>query len=131
MKKILCLATLVACSLLFFSCKNNTPSDPNEAAIAKVKADAAGSWKGNLYSFGDEPGPEVTVTITEKKITTTGNCTVNITAWKCVDGADVWVVLDDEMASAMYIKPNGDQIKFSGNSSFIVANFPLEATRVK
>lgn len=131
MKKILCFATLVACSLLFFSCKNNTPADPNEAAIAKVKADAMGSWKGNLYSFGDEPGPEVTVTFTEKKITTTGNCTVNITAWKCVDGTNVWVNLDDEMASSMYVKVEGDLIKLSGNSSFTTSNFPLEATRVK
>jgi len=131
MKKILCLATLVACSLLFFSCKNNAPADPNEAAIAKVKADAMGSWKGNLYSLVEEKGPEVTVTISEKKITTTGNCTVNITAWKCVDGQNVWVNLDDDMSSSMYIRPNGDNIKFEGNSSFITSNFPFEATRVK
>ena len=131
MKKILCLATLVACSLLFFSCKNNAPADPNEAAIAKVKADAMGSWKGNLYSLVEEKGPEVTVTISEKKITTTGNCTVNITAWKCVDGKDVWVEMDDEMKSAMYVKVNGEKMYLSGNSSFIVSNFPPELVRVK
>ena len=133
MKKMLFFATLVACSMLFFSCgKQNTPADPNAEAIAKIKAEAMGSWKGNLISLvpGKE-GEEVTVTFSENKITTTGNLTVNITAWKCVDGKDVWVEMDDEMKSAMYVKVNGEKMYLSGNSSFIVSNFPPELVRVK
>ena len=133
MKKMLFFATLVACSMLFFSCgKQNTPADPNAEAIAKVKAEAMGSWKGNLISLAPgKEGEEVTVTFSENKITTTGNLTVNITAWKCVDGEDVWVEMDDEMKSAMYVKVNGEKMYLNGNSSFIVSNFPPELERVK
>jgi hypothetical protein len=133
MKKFLFFATLVACSLLFFSCNKKNEADPNEAAIAKVKADAKGSWVGIIKPLlGDEDeGEEVTVTFTENTISTTGNLKVNITEWKCVDGKEVWVNLDDESKSAMYIAVDGDNMTLKGSSTFILLNFPGKLTRVK
>ncbi len=134
MKKVLFLATLVACSLMIFSCKGNTPSDPNEAAIAKVKADAQGSWVGDLKSLFTDDVETVTVTFTEKKITVVGTQTnenVNITDWKCVDGVEVWVTLDDELKSALYVAVSGDQMVLRGNSSYTLNVFPETLTRKK
>ena len=135
MKKFLFFATLVACSLMIFSCKNgNTPSDPNEAAIAKVKADAQGSWVGDIKSLLTDDKETVTVTFTEKKITVVGtetNENVNITAWKCVDGKEVWVTLDDELKSALYVAVSGDQMVLRGNSSYTLNVFPETLTRKK
>lgn len=134
MKKVLFFATLVACSLMIFSCKGNTPSDPNEAAIAKVKADAQGSWVGDIKSLFSDDKETVTVTFTEKKITVVGTKTnenVNITAWKCVDGVEVWVTLDDELKSALYVAVSGDQMVLRGNSSYTLNVFPETLTRKK
>ena len=135
MKKFLFFATLVACSLMIFSCKNgNTPSDPNEAAIAKVKADAQGSWVGDIKSLLTDDKETVTVTFTEKKITVVGtetNENVNITAWKCVDGKEVWVTLDDELKSALYVAVSGDQMVLRGSSSYTLNVFPETLTRKK
>ena len=52
MKKILLFATLVACSLMFFSCEKKPTIDPNQDAIARVKSEVIGSsWKGNLVTL--------------------------------------------------------------------------------
>ena len=134
MKKVLFFATLVACSLMIFSCKGNTPADPNAAAIAKVKADAQGAWVGDIKSLLTDDKETVTVTFTEKKITVVGTKTnenVNITAWKCVDGVEVWVTLDDELKSALYVAVSGDQMVLRGNSSYTLNVFPETLTRKK
>jgi len=120
---------MAVAALTFAGCKKNEPKDPNEAKIAEVKKAAMGSWEGHLVTILGEEGELVTVTFTENKITTTGNLTVNITAWKCVDGAEVWVEMDDDMASAMYVRVEGNKMYLAGNSSFVLANFPRELTK--
>jgi hypothetical protein len=122
-------AMLMAVAALTFTGCNNQPKDPNEAKIAEVKKAAMGSWEGHLVTILGGEGDLVTVTFTENKITTTGNLTVNITAWKCVDGAEVWVEMDDDMASAMYVRVEGNKMYLAGNSSFVLANFPRELTK--
>jgi len=122
-------AMLMAVAALTFTGCKNTPSDPNEAKIAQVKKAAQGSWEGRLISLLDEEGELVTVTFTETKVSTTGNATANITAWKCVDGAEVWVEMDDELKSAMYVRVEGNKMYLAGNSSFVLANFPSELTK--
>lgn len=134
MKKFLFFATLVACSLMFFSCNKKNEADPNEAAIAKVKADAKGSWVGDIKSLLTDDKETVTVTFTETKITVVGtetNENVNITAWKCVDGKEVWVTLDDELKSALYVAVSGDQMVLRGSSSYTLNVFPETLTRKK
>ena len=133
MKKILFFATLVACSLMIFSCKGNTPADPNEAAIAKVKADAQGSWVGELKSLLTDDSETVTVTFTDKKITVVGtetNENVNITEWKS-DGKEVWVLLDDDLKSALFVAVSGDQMVLRGSSTYTLNVFPATLTRKK
>jgi len=118
---------------MIFSCKNNNPSDPNEALIAKVKADAQGAWVGELKSLLTDDSETVTVTFTDNKITVVGtetNENVNITEWKS-DAKDVWVILDDEMKSALFVAVSGDQMVLKGNSSYTVNVFPETLTRKK
>ena len=136
MKKILLFATLVACSLMFFSCKQNTPTDPNQDAIARVKSEVIGSsWKGNLVTILGEKGDEAIVTFTETKVSSKfekETVTANILAWKCVDGKEVWVELDDEQKTCVTIKEVvGDNMKLGVNSTWGLNVFPMELTRVK
>ena len=119
---------MAVAALTFTGCKNN-PSDPNQEAIDKVKKAAQGSWEGRLISILGEEGELVTVTFTETKVSTTGNATANITAWKCVDGHEVWAELDDEFKSALFVKVEGNKMFLGGNSSFIIYNFPPELTK--
>ena len=121
-------AMLMAVAALTFTGCKNTPTDPDQAKIDQVKKAAMGSWVGEIKPLLGGEGETVTVTFTENKITTTGNLTVNITAWKCQDG-DVWVVLDDEMQSAMSITIEGNKMRLAGNSTFIWMNFPSELTK--
>ena len=120
---------MAVAALTFMGCKQNTPSDSNEAQIAKVKKAAMGSWVGEIKPLLGGEGETVTVTFTETKITTTGNLTVNILAWNCVNGADVWVEMDDDMASVMYVRVEGNKMYLAGNSTFVLANFPSELTK--
>jgi len=132
MKKMLFFATLVACSLMFFSCEKKTV-DPNQAAIDKVKAAAMGTWEGTTHPFMAE-GEFVTVTFTETKATVVFDdetVNVNITSWNCEDGVLVWVDLDDDMRSALYIAVDGDNMTTGGNSTFIWDCFPPAMTRKK
>ena len=133
MKKMLFFATLVACSLMFFSCEKKNNVDPNEAAIAQVKADAQGTWEGTTEPlYGD--GEFVTITFTEKKVTAVfedDKAEANILAWKCVDGKEVWIEMDDDMKSALYVAVSGDKMTTKGNSTFTVNVFPPTMTRVK
>jgi len=132
MKKFLFLAVLAVSSLLFVSCEK-TVTDPNQAAIDKVKAGAMGSWEGTTRPFMGE-GEHVTVTFTENKATVVFDdetVNVNITSWNCKDGVNVWVDLDDDMRSALYIAVDGDNMTTGGNSDFIWSCFPPSMTRKK
>lgn len=132
MKKFLFFAAFVACSVLFFSCENKTV-DVNESAIARVKAEARGSWEGRQLSLVDE-GEWVTVTFSDTKISIVGEeqtTNVNITEWKCIDGVDVWVNLDDKQKSSLHIAVKGDIMTTGGNTNFTMYNIPSELTRKK
>ncbi len=135
MKKILLFATLVACSLMFFSCEKKTTLDPNQDAIARVKSEVIGSsWKGNLVTILGEKGDEAIVTFTETKVSSKfekETVTANILAWKCVDGNDVWVELDDEMNTKVTITVQGDNMTLGSNTTWGMNVFPMELTRVK
>lgn len=135
MKKILLFATLVACSLMFFSCEKKTTLDPNQDAIARVKSEVIGSsWKGNLVTILGEKGDEAIVTFTETKVSSKfekETVTANILAWKCVDGKDVWVELDDEMNTKVTITVQGDNMTLGSNTTWGMNVFPMELTRVK
>lgn len=135
MKKILLFATLVACSLMFFSCEKKTTLDPNQDAIARVKSEVIGSsWKGNLVTILGDKGDEAIVTFTETKVSSKfekETVTANILAWKCIDGNDVWVELDDEMNTKVTITVQGDNMTLGSNTSWGMNVFPMELTRVK
>ena len=121
-------AMLMAVAALTFTGCKNTPTDPDQAKIDQVKKAAMGSWVGEIKPLLGGEGETVTVTFTETKITTTGNLTVNILAWKCVDH-EVCVELDDDMASSMYVRVEGNKMYLAGNSTFVLANFPSELTK--
>ena len=136
MKKILLFATLVACSLMFFSCEKKPTIDPNQDAIARVKSEVIGSsWKGNLVTLLGEKGEETIVTFTDTQVSSKfekETVTANILAWKCVDGKEVWLELDDEQKTSVTIKEIvGDNMKLGFNSTWGMNVFPMELTRVK
>jgi hypothetical protein len=121
-------AMLMAVAALTFTGCKNTPTDPDQAKIDQVKKAAMGSWVGEIKPLLGGEGETVTVTFTETKITTTANLTVGITKWKIQDH-EVWVDLDDEMASGMYVRVEGNKMYLAGNSTFVLMNFPSELTR--
>ena len=121
-------AMLMAVAALTFTGCKNTPTDPDQAKIDQVKKAAMGSWVGEIKPLLGGEGETVTVTFTETKITTTANLTVGITKWKLQDH-EVWVDLDDEMASGMYVRVEGNKMYLAGNSTFVLANFPSELTK--
>ena len=136
MKKILLFATLVACSLMFFSCEKKPTIDPNQDAIARVKSEVIGSsWKGNLVTLLGGKGEETIVTFTDTQVSSKfekETVTANILAWKCVDGKEVWLELDDEQKTSVTIKEIvGDNMKLGFNSTWGMNVFPMELTRVK
>ena len=118
---------MAVAALTFTGCKN-TPTDPDQAKIDQVKKAAMGSWVGELKSLIGGDSETITVTFTETKITTTANLTVGITKWKLQDH-EVWVELDDDMASGMYVRVEGNKMYLAGNSTFVLMNFPSELTR--
>lgn len=82
--------------------------------------------------FGE--GDLVTVTFAGDKISIVGEeqtLNVNITEWKCLDGVDVWVNLDDKQKSSLHIAIKGDIMTTGGNTDFTMYNFPSELTRKK
>ena len=119
---------MAVAALTFTGCKQNTPTDPDQAKIDQVKKAAMGSWVGEIKPLLGGEGETVTVTFTETKITTTANLTVGITKWKIQDH-EVWVDLDDEMASGMYVRVEGNKMYLAGNSTFVLMNFPSELTK--
>ncbi len=121
-------AMLMAVAALTFTGCKNTPTDPDQAKIDQVKKAAMGSWVGEIKPLLGGEGETVTVTFTENKITTTANLTVGITKWKIQDH-EVWVDLDDEMASGMYVRVEGNKMYLAGNSTFVLMNFPSELTK--
>ena len=121
-------AMLMAVAALTFTGCKNTPTDPDQAKIDQVKKAAMGSWVGEIKPLLGGEGETVTVTFTETKITTTANLTVGITKWKILDH-EVWVDLDDEMASGMYVRVEGNKMYLAGNSTFVLMNFPSELTK--
>jgi hypothetical protein len=121
-------AMLMAVAALTFTGCKNTPTDPDQAKIDQVKKAAMGSWVGEIKPLLGGEGETVTVTFTETKITTTANLTVGITKWKIQDH-EVWVDLDDEMASGMYVRVEGNKMYLAGNSTFVLMNFPSELTK--
>ena len=136
MKKILLFATLVACSLMFFSCEKKPTVDPNQDAIARVKSEVIGSsWKGNLVTLLGGKGEETIVTFTDTQVSSKfekETVTANILAWKCVDGKEVWLELDDEQKTNLTIKEvAGDNMKLGFDTSWGMNVFPMELTRVK
>ena len=119
-------------AMAWTGCKNE-PTDPNQAKIAEVKKAAMGSWEGvtePVYGAGEE----VVVTFTEDKVSAAfaeETVSANIKNWKCVDGQDVWIDMDDDMRTSMYVKVEGDKMWLTGNSSFFTENFPRELTKKK
>ena len=121
---------------MFFSCEKKTTLDPNQDAIARVKSEVIGSsWKGNLVTILGDKGDEAIVTFTETKVSSKfekETVTANILAWKCVDGKEVWLELDDEQKTNLTIKEVvGDNMKLGFDSTWGMNVFPMELTRVK
>ena len=126
---------MAVAAVMFTSCKQNTPTDPNQARIAEIKAAAMGTWQGRTYSLIGGEGDLATITFTETKITAVfekETVTVNILAWHCIDAKDVWLDLDDEQKTHLTIHDIIDGKMTTGTDSTFGMNvFPLELTRVK
>ena len=60
---------MAVAAVMFTSCKQNPPTDPNQARIAEIKAAAMGTWQGYTYSLIGGEGDLATITFTETKIT--------------------------------------------------------------
>ena len=119
-------AIAVAAVALFASACSNTDTGKNDAEIERVKKAAAGTWVGQMSeTFG---GKTIEVTFTASKVSTTGNFSANIKSWNW-SGSKVYVTLDDEMGSNMYVEVNGNTMKLSGDSTTIFANFPTNLTK--
>ena len=119
-------AIAVAAVALFAASCSKTDTGNNDAEVNRVKKAAVGTWTGKMNElFG---GETVEVTFTETKVSTTGNFTANIKSWNW-SGEKVYVTLDDEMGSSMYVEVSGNTMKLSGNSTTILANFPSTLTK--
>jgi len=123
---------MAVAAVMFTSCKKDTPTDPNEARIALIKAEAQGVWLGHTEPLvGD--GEDVTITFTENKITAVfadETVTVNILAWHCVDAKDVWLDLDDDLGTHLTIHSiEGGKMSTGTDSTFGLNVFPPELTR--
>lgn len=124
-KAIFAAIAVAAVALLAASC-SKTDTGNNDAEVNRVKKAAVGTWTGKMSElFG---GKTVEVTFTETKVSTTGNFTANIKSWNW-SGSKVYVTLDDEMGSNMYVEVSGSTMKLSGDSTTILANFPSTLTK--
>ncbi len=95
-------------------------------SIALFSHAQTGTWVGQMSElFG---GKTIEVTFTASKVSTTGNFSANIKSWNW-RGSRVYVTLDDEMGSNMYVEVNGTTMKLSGDSTTILANFPTNLTK--
>jgi hypothetical protein len=133
MKKFLLFAVmLLTATAMFTGCKQAV--DPNEARISQVKKDIQGTWEGRTTSLVGE-GDYVQITFTENKISAVfedETVNLNILAWHCIDGKDVWMDLDDDMKTHLTVKSlEGDNMITGTDSSFGLNIFPMELTRVK
>lgn len=124
-KAIFAAIAVAAVALMATSCYK-TDTGNNDAEVNRVKKAAVGTWTGKMSEmFG---GKTVEVTFTETKVSTTGNFTANIKSWNW-SGSKVYVTLDDEMGSNMYVEVSGSTMKLSGDSTAILANFPSTLTK--
>jgi len=124
-KAIFAAIAVAAVALMAASC-SKTDTGNNDAEVNRVKKAAVGTWTGKMSEmFG---GKTVEVTFTETKVSTTGNFTANIKSWNW-SGSKVYVTLDDEMGSNMYVEVSGSTMKLSGDSTTILANFPSTLTK--
>ena len=124
-KAIFAAIAVAAVALLAASC-SKTDTGNNDAEVNRVKKAAVGTWTGKMSEpFG---GKTVEVTFTETKVSTTGNFTANIKSWNW-SGSKVYVTLDDEMGSNMYVEVSGSTMNLSGDSTAILANFPSTLTK--
>jgi hypothetical protein len=124
-KAIFAAIAVAAVALLATSC-NKTDTGNNDAEINRVKKAAVGTWTGQMSELLG--GKTIEVTFTESKVSTTGNFSANITAWKW-SGTKVYVTLDDTMKSNMYVEVSGNTMKLSGDSTTILGNFPSTLTK--
>ncbi len=124
-KAIFAAIAVAAVALMATSCYKSDTGN-NDAEVNRVKKAAVGTWTGKMSElFG---GKTVEVTFTETKVSTTGNFTANIKSWNW-SGSKVYVTLDDEMGSNMYVEVSGSTMKLSGDSTTILANFPSTLTK--
>ncbi len=124
-KAIFAAIAVAAVALLANSCyKSDTGK--NDAEVNRVKKAAVGTWTGKLSELFE--GKTVEVTFTETKVSTTSNFTANIKSWNW-SGSKVYVTLDDEMGSNMYVEVSGNTMNLSGDSTTILANFPSTLTK--
>lgn len=124
-KAIFAAIAVAAVALMAASCYKSDTGN-NDAEVNRVKKAAVGTWTGKMSElFG---GKTVEVTFTETKVSTTGNFTANIKSWNW-SGSKVYVTLDDEMGSNMYVEVSGSTMKLSGDSTAILANFPSTLTK--
>ncbi len=124
---------MAVAAVMFTSCKQNPPTDPNQARIAEIKAAAMGTWQGHTYSLIGEEGDLVTITFTENKITAVfekETVTVNVLAWNCIDAKDVWLDLDRDNTHLTIHSIEGDKMTTGVDTSFGMNVFPSELTRV-
>lgn len=124
---------MAVAAVMFTSCKQNPPTDPNQARIAEIKAAAMGTWQGHTYSLIGGEGDLVTITFTETKITAVfekETVTVNVLAWNCIDAKDVWLDLDRDNTHLTIHSIEGDKMTTGVDTSFGMNVFPSELTRV-
>jgi hypothetical protein len=125
---------MAVAAVMFTSCKQNPPTDPNQARIAEIKAAAMGTWQGYTYSLVGGEGDLATITFTETKITAVfekETVTVNVLAWNCIDAKDVWLDLDRDNTHLTIHSIEGDKMTTGVDTSFGLNVFPSELTRVK
>ncbi len=113
--------------------KEEQPSEEAKAAVDSVKALVLGDWDGIVSVEGGQTG--MRLTITESSISGDidfrGDFSFGIKAWKADKDLKVYIVLDDEEQSELYVSIVRDQLyveKKSGASEFPV-RFPYWADR--
>lgn len=125
-KAIFAAIAVAAVALFAASCTKTTDTGKNDAEVNRVKKAAVGTWTGKMSELLG--GKTVEVTFTETKVSTTGNFSANIKSWNW-SGSKVYVTLDDEMGSNMYVEVSGSTMNLSGDSTTILANFPSTLTK--
>lgn len=107
--------------------------DEDEIAVEinRVKNAAIGSWEGKMSElFG---GQIVEVLFTDSTVATNSNFNANIKSWNLSATSNkVYVVLDDEYSSCMYVEVYGstmNKMELSGDSTNILKYFPKTLTK--